>query len=226
MVDENTDATSSALETRRRPGSSILLTIAVIALSATGFAWAVRFAERAPTLRLPPATPPSAQAPSFLPPGTYSPFTPGVSPNGDWYTQDIGGIQYLTTETAGSTLTFAFYGTRVTALARNGPEAGLMYVSVDGQPVSGLPTDDEGSYVDLEALQAADELITVADGLRHGQHTITVRNGSGELAVRELHVETAVPMPWAFATLLSTVALITFFSVRALLSRIAGSGSW
>jgi hypothetical protein len=61
-----------------------------------------------------------------------------------------GGV--LTSDTPGSNLTLTFSGEQVTLFAWAGPDGGQVLVTLDGQNVSALPTDEQGrSYVELYA---------------------------------------------------------------------------
>lgn len=178
-----------------------------------------------PALRTPLEAETGANA--VILPGTHPPFAPQIEQSGDWITQPLGETTYLSTQSPGSSLSWRFYGTDLSIRARIGPESGVIYVTIDGNPVIGLPTDENGSYVDLFAFQARDASIEIASALAHRDHVITLTHGSeGELAISEILISSRVPFPWVFTLIYTTFGLLLFLTVRDVASRMATHFGW
>ena len=112
-------------------------------------------------------------------PGLVQESNPAITTAGNW--QSITARQasagaYLVSETPGSALTLTFAGGSVDLITTRTPQAGILYVTVDGSPVPDLPRDARGrSFLDLYAdpAQWQARLPLVRD-LSNGQHQIEV----------------------------------------------------
>jgi polysaccharide biosynthesis protein PslG len=91
--------------------------------------------------------------PSQPGPGLYQESNPAITLTGDWIDvldEDSLGRAHVVSSNPGDRAVFRFDGTAVNLFGQRSVVGGRLYVSLDGQAVSGLPTDDEGrSYVDL-----------------------------------------------------------------------------
>ena len=109
--------------------------------------------------------------------GHYEETSAPVATSGGWQmvlAPQASGGAYVNSDRPGATLTFQFQGEAIDLLTSRGPEAGRCLVTVDGQPVAGLPRDARGrSYIELyrgeRQWQARD---LVATGLGRGPHTL------------------------------------------------------
>jgi hypothetical protein len=186
----------------------LLLMLAVI--------WVARTEERIPTLRV--VTQTDQNSPGELPtifPGDHAVTEESIVVGGPWVSQQLGAITALASSDTASTLTFRFYGTDVRLITRIGPEAGRVYVVLDGGVVPDLDRDERGSFVRLRALQAEDASIVVASGLSHREHVITVSPGpQGELAISGVEIEARTPYPWAFWLLYTSIGALLFLALR------------
>ena len=87
------------------------------------------------------------------PPGHFEETNPAVAAGSGWQgviAPEASGQALLESTESGASLTFTFRGHSVDLLARQGPQEGRLFVTLDGRNVAGLPTDDQGrSYLDL-----------------------------------------------------------------------------
>jgi len=87
--------------------------------------------------------------------GHFEETNPAVAVEPGWrgvIATAASGAALLESTTAGDSLTFTFRGHSVDLLARQGPQQGRLWVTLDGRNVAGLPTDEQGrSYLDLYA---------------------------------------------------------------------------
>jgi hypothetical protein len=144
-------------------------------------------------------------------PGRYEETNPNVLRYGRWrHVIDIAASDQalIVSDLPGESLAFTFQGAGVDLITRRGPDAGQLLVSLDGRPVSGLPTTPEGlSYIDLyrpevEA-QARIPLVRLGTSGRHAVR-ITVAEAKhpeatgGLCALDAFDVVLAVPgrFPW------------------------------
>ncbi len=115
--------------------------------------------------------------------GHYEETNPAVESDWDRVIEPIATAQaYLQSNTPDTTLTFNFQGDDVTLITRRGPDAGRLYVSLDGHEVAGLPRDETGrTYLDLyanaEAWGVREKLVR---GAGRDQHVL-------RLTVSDLH---------------------------------------
>lgn len=188
-----------------------------------GVVWLAGLQAQLPLAALPAAGTPS----SALEPGQHPVVGSPVRFSGTWIQQPLGPKVWMTTDRPGSSLSFTFYGTRVVAMLRVGPQAGTVYATIDGKPAPGLKRDRTGAYLSLSGIRAAAEPITVVTGLNHGQHRITLTNGAnGQLAIVSIDVVNQTPFPWAFAVGDTFLCLGLFVTVRGLMVRGATHLGW
>lgn len=193
----------------------------LIVICLTAVAWLSQLQQQLPGGQTP------GSSSDVLYPGEYSVTGAAVRSTGSWLQVPLGPVTWLTADAPGAGLVFTFYGTRVTATMRMGPQAGTAYVSVDGRPAPQLHVDKHGSYVSLAASRAVAEPVSLVSGLSHGQHTLTITNGAaGELAIASLDVASQTPSPWAFAMVYTLAFLMLVALVRALLMQIATRLGW
>ncbi len=164
----------------------------------------------------------------LLAPGLHGPNDPAITTTPDWFTQRLNTETALATNSRGGKLSTSFYGTQVSLIARVGPEAGRVYIQVDGAPVPSLSQDDSGnSYINLRDEDAVNETIPIATGLPHAEHTLEITNGSaGQLAISGILVDAATPFSWAFALMYAVLVILLVGVVREVLIAIARRFQW
>ena len=119
-------------------------------------------------------------------PGEYEETNPALTVSRNWlYHADpnASGAQYIdTADTISNTQTpetgtLRFYGEALDLIARREPNAGRMFVSIDGKPVNDLPRNASGeSFVELATAQTEwRAVIPVARNLMRGEHTLEMR---------------------------------------------------
>lgn len=118
-------------------------------------------------------------------PGSYSVTDPAAEFSGHW--QPIlrpsltgGVIESSTTE--GDNLTITFQGGGLSLEAQRAPDAGKVYITVDGREANEVANSFQGrSVIDLSAAnhQEAPIEIPIADGLPPGQHVMRLVVGTG-----------------------------------------------
>ena len=165
---------------------------------------------------------------SLLAPGHHEINDPAISTTPDWFTQRLNREAALATNRPGGSLSTSFYGTDARLIARVGPEAGRVYIRVDGAPVSSLSRDDSGrSYINLKDADAINETIPVVSGLAHEEHMLTITNGSaGQLAISGIDIDAATPFPWAFALIYTVLVVVLIMVVREAVIVIARQFHW
>jgi hypothetical protein len=185
-----------------------------------------------PALRL-AEPPPGGTANRVLEPGSYKADDPAIKRDGNWYTQTLGSTTATTTSssmvtsTSGSTMTVIFYGTDLSMDARVGPESGEIRVSIDGGTSALLPSNDQGSFVDLSGNQAEETSILLATGLSHHDHTLVIQSASdADVAISSFQVTASTPFPWAFTLLYSGLAMLLFVVVRSAVIVISQERGW
>lgn len=186
--------------------------------------WLIDLEQRLPDVRAPQEFSNSdvLAGHAIMPPGFHDIDEVDLERSGEWITQEIGDDTWLATDTPGSRAQAAFYGTDVYLVARIGPEAGRAYVRVDGEPVSGLNEDEQGTYSDLWAGEASDQPILVASGLAHGEHLVEVTaGGDGEVAISAFDVVAETPFRWAFLLAYTGIGGGLFIVIRQLLTTIS-----
>lgn len=191
--------------------------------------WSVGLEDRLPRIRVPVdgTDRQSAEGLQTVYPGQHTVRDIPVQTAGEWIEQPLETGVSLATESPSSTMSLRFYGTSIALVARVGPESGRVYVQIDGRPVPHLSSDERGTYLSLRATKARDEILPIASGLSHREHTITLTNGpEGDLAVSGFRIEAQTPFPWAFALLDTLAALLLLVILRALAVRTAQWFGW
>lgn len=187
-------------------------------------AWMLTVADRLHQVGIP--NPDDAAGPALYPGTTPLPH-PAVRVEGDWVTQDVSGRTFLATRASGASSTIPFYGTALTLIARVGPDAGKVYVTVDGNPAPGLPSDETGSFLDLEASQASSEEIRVTIGLRPGYHVVVLVNGpDAELAISSVVVSNRPALGWVLSLVFAALTGLLFLSVCRWWLALAAARGW
>ena len=157
--------------------------------------------------------------------GHFEETNPAVAPDPGWHgaiEDNASGRAFLESEVPDASLTFTFNGHALDLIARQGPLAGRLLVTLDGRNVAGLPTDERGrSYLDLSAPATAWQVrFPIARGLALGQHVVRLTVSDGEFPLGNVDAfEVNAGEPPAFPSLL--VALI---AVGILLT--AGTLAW
>lgn len=111
--------------------------------------------------------------------GRHHPSAPYVSYSGEWAFSDAGadfGQQ------GDSEADFVFNGTGVALELRRDNYRAYLYITIDGEPANRLPKDNQGqSYLILTAddLKPHTDIITVAENLEPGMHTLHLRADRG-----------------------------------------------
>jgi len=155
-------------------------------------------------------------------PGLHQETNAAVTWRGNWrlhYSPQASGEQVLASVTPGDVLTVTFRGPAINLVATRTPDAGLLWVKVDGQPVFGLPRDETGhSFVNLYAPQPAwQSRIPVVRDLSPGTHTLTMTvSNERDSQSRGLGAQvdgfevppSPIPVPWRTIGMLLT-ALVT-----------------
>jgi hypothetical protein len=132
------------------------------------------------------------------PPGHFQETNPAVSAEPDWHgviAPQASGEALYESDVPGSSLTFTFRGHSIDLVARRGPDAGRLLVTLDGRSVPGLPNDDEGrAYLDLSA-QAVEWQARhpLASGLGAGQHVLRLTVAEGTANVDAFRVNAGQP---------------------------------
>jgi hypothetical protein len=110
-------------------------------------------------------------------PGTYAVTDPSADFSGSWSPAltpaAIGGV-VESTNRLGDSLTITFRGGGISLHVQQSPNAGQVFVTVDGREANRLPERVQGrSVINLSGSEQGDpEVIPVADGLGPGQHIL------------------------------------------------------
>ncbi len=192
--------------------------------------WVMNLESTLPSIRIGTA---NASSATILEPGDHLAEDKGISLSGNWFKQSLGTANpavtstSMVTTTSGSSMSFRFYGTDLSMIARIGPESGEVYVSVDGQPSPILPVDNRGSYVDLSGTQAEDQSIQIASGLAHKDHTVVISSvGTSQVAISGFVVNANTPFPWAFVVLYVALTAALFVLVRYTVIAVSRRMGW
>ncbi len=139
-------------------------------------------------------------------PGLYQETHPAITIHGEWQhviDHDALGGAFLRSDRPGDSITFAFEGRSVDLITRQGPDAGRLWVSLDGRNVPGLPTDASGrSYVDLASETLRDQvhvsLVRNSSSNKHTLQLMVAESPSGECIIDALEVLGQEPptFPW------------------------------
>lgn len=111
--------------------------------------------------------------------GYFDETTPSVRAGPGWQYEianQASGGQVLVTDKSGGSTSFAFQGTGLDIVSAREPGAGMLWVTIDGQPANGLPRDKSGhAYIDLSSPTSRWQVQTpVATNLLPGQHLVQV----------------------------------------------------
>lgn len=198
-----------------RPGLTARRLATAVPVLLLALLWGIHLEATLPSIRVP--GPERAASAGILAPGEHRVVDAPVELVGDWYTQPLGDVTSVVTDQPGAAARLRIHGTQVLLTARVGPESSRAYITVDGEPVPDLERDELGSFVRLRASKAADRDIVVVSGLAHGEHDLTITNGSqGQLAISAIIVEAQTPFPWAFALFYGGVLLLLVVALRGL----------
>jgi O-antigen ligase len=119
----------------------------------------------------------SAALPDVAPVGGYPARNPWAAYEGAWRVGPLGAD----VGADGDRATFRFDGTAVALTVRRGPYPAHLYVTVDGEPASGLPRDQAGrAYVVLFGDEPALATVPLATGLAPGAHAVEVVASGGQ----------------------------------------------
>lgn len=150
---------------------------------------------------------------AFASAGNFAVATTGFAPvhaasasyTGDWRDQHLNGRTYITTSQIGATMTFRFRGTGLTAYLRQGPNAGAVHMTLDGDVIP----------LDLQLYKSVDRAILLASGMDDTTHTLTLRlEQQGTLTVGGMEVERAVPLMWPIVVLAVAGGLLLVLALR------------
>jgi len=196
----------------------------LVVLLLCSLAWIMLLTNRLNQVGIPE---PGTVANEALLPGSVRLPHPAIRTKGDWVTQQVGGQAFLASREDGAALTIQFYGTELALIARIGPDAGRVYVTVDGSPSPQLPRDDTGSYLVLHAPRAATGEIPIATGLRPGLHIVTLTKGQRtELAVSSIKVTNRPALGWTFVLAITALIGLLFLAVRRCWLVLAHASGW
>ena len=161
-------------------------------------------------------------------PGYHQETSPGVTWGKGWHNsilkQASGGAAVVADE-ADSNLTLSFKGDGVTLVALRDSRSGILYASLDGRRIPGLPTDSEGhSYIDLYAPDVQwQQNIHLVSGLGDSQHVLRLTSSGRKSAAShgtrctvDAFIVSAAshgPFPWAEATSFLVVGLASAWAL-------------
>ncbi len=168
-------------------------------------------------------------------PGSYSATDPSANFSGSWTPIQapgaIGGV-VETTSQSGDSLTITFRGGGVNLYVARSPNAGQVYLTVDGREASHVTDRIQGrSVLNLNGSDgSAPELIPITDGLGTGQHTLRLVVGSstgnehGSVNVAGFEVKAidrlSILLKAGAAVLVGAVSVgVALLSIRSLVAR-------
>ncbi|NOZ05511.1 MAG: hypothetical protein GXP41_04040 [Chloroflexi bacterium] len=155
-------------------------------------------------------------------PGTYQETSAAITRSGNWQLRHApeasAGLE-LASITPGDMLTVTFRGPAVDLIAAQNPNSGILWVALDGRPVSGLPRDAAGrSYVNLYAPQPAWQqriplIRNAGPDVHHVTLTVSNERDSRSVGLRAevdgIVVPTGLaPLPWRTTGTLLALALL------------------
>ena len=116
-------------------------------------------------------------------PGYHEETSPGVEWGTGWQNtilRQASGGACVVAEEPGATLTVNLKGNSVTLVALRDSRSGIVYVTLDGKRVPGLPVDDEGnSYIDLYSPEVQWQAqVPVVTGLGDGQYVLRLTSSN------------------------------------------------
>jgi len=112
--------------------------------------------------------------------GYFEETAPGLTgASGGWRFEvaaQASGGQHVVADSAGSELSITFQGDSLDIIALREPDAGTLYVAIDGQPANALPKDKSGhAYLNLSGSAPHWQAQTVvAKNLHAGQHVAQI----------------------------------------------------
>jgi hypothetical protein len=148
-------------------------------------------------------------------PGTFAVTDPSATNSGSWSpilaAAAIGGVM-LSSSNPGDSITITFRGGRFNLFVQRAPNAGQLYLTVDGREANLIrDTAQERSVLSLTgSSQEAPILVPVADGLGPGTHVVRLVVGSasapihGSIAIAGFEVQ---PVD-RFAAILRTAGVV------------------
>lgn len=208
---------------------SMLLLLLTLPVLLALFAWASNLEANIATLRLSSVgTQTNGEDHlAVIYPGTHGATNAPLTTEGEWLEQPLGDHLWIASSEPGSSISFQFYGTEASILARVGPESGRVYVTIDGESVAGLDADDMGTFVNLRTSRAANRIVPLATGLAHREHQLTMTKADAdELALAELIIEARNPFPWAFAMIYVATIAGVLLIVRQIAIQFARGRGW
>lgn len=156
-------------------------------------------------------------------PGEYQETDPAIQYTGQWMHQldaNAGGGQFIHTDDTTATATLKFYGESLDLISHRQTGAGRLFVTIDGQVVSGLPRDETGrSFVELATSQ--DQWRATLPVVRHlqtGNH-VAAFHADGAVNLDGFVVAAIAPQqpPWIQIGMLGVLGLVSFaFAARQL----------
>jgi len=112
-------------------------------------------------------------------PGAYTPLSGIATWQGAWEFSELGAD---VGEEGGDRVSIPFWGTDFGLRVRQGAYRGTFYITIDGQPASELPQDEQGrAYLVLTSPDYAPRttMVPLATGLRAGRHTAVLVSERG-----------------------------------------------
>jgi O-antigen ligase len=148
-----------------------------------------------------------AQRPAVAWPGVYPADHASGRYEGEWRVTPLGAD----IGESGDRLAITFQGTGLDLMVRRGDYRAFLHVSVDGEPASELPQDEQGrSYVSLYDPLRMDASVPLVRELASGEHVVEIvaERGWGQWAIAGWAVRGyASRAPWWPAIVLGGVAL-------------------
>ena len=146
---------------------------------------------------------------------------------GSWASQHLQGRVFQTTSQTGASLAITFEGTGLVAYLRRGPDAGLIYGTIDGKAIPDWPQVDGKAEIDLEFFQAQDITVPLVSGLDIGVHEVVLELAEpGSVTIGGMVVSRDPPLRWPVVLALISALALIFLAVRDLvlyLGRFSGS---
>lgn len=159
-----------------------------------------------------------------LPEGFTSSTSSQVAAGDEWRVSSVGAIDYRQADAPGATMTVEFVGTSIYLLGLLSPDAGNVNVWIDTSPETAAGPN---SQVLLDASQAQDAALILADDLPAARHRITLTTSDGPVAVSGFFVRGQPESQWngglaAVGLILTAIAALSVVSlarVRAIRRR-------
>ncbi len=160
----------------------------------------------------------AAKTYSVAPPGEYEETNPALVYQGSWSNlleAKASGGEYARVADAStsSKATLRFYGQALALKFQRQPGAGRLFVTMDGQPVAGLPRNETGqSFIEQAASQSEWRVsVPVARDLMRGVHVVEMTS-EGQVNLDGFIVAPIAPPqpPWIAIAILAGFALLAF----------------